>query len=262
MDIEGSSGQLFPNWEEAHAYYTTHYHRACMHILLPNFHNTKKKKTRIVKSAMPSTHRHHCHNSSCSLAGNYCLLYDEDDTVTPAIVEPALYPLPAVPTHGVKSAPDFYPTAMANVTCSPGTTGNPIEVFSNFPTPIAHQETPKCCKKAQRLGLGSAALISPTPASTSLPAILTQLSESCKQPPHISNGPKSFVYIISVIALTEKVDIRQPWFILSNTEQQLRQIMHLAPAFKLTRSSRFTPTQRAIPKFCLSPKHASASAQP
>ena len=192
MDIEGSSGQLFPNWEEAYAYYTTHYHRACMHILLPNFHNTKKKKVRIVKSAMPSTHCHCCCNSS---AGNYCLLYDEDDPVTPAVVEPALHPPPAVPTHGVKSTSDFHPTATANVTCSPGTTGNPIEVFSNFPTPIAHQETPKCCKKAQCLGLGSAALISPTPASVLLPTILTQLSESHKQPPHISNGPDSFVYV-------------------------------------------------------------------
>ena len=34
-----------------------------------------------------------------------------------------------------------------------------------------------------------------TPVSTSLPAILTQLSESHKQPPHISNGPDRFVYV-------------------------------------------------------------------
>ena len=195
MDVEGSSGQLFPNWEEAHAYYTAHYHRACMHILLPNFHNTKKKKARIVKSATPSTCHRRRRNSSCSLAGNYRPLYDEDNPVTPAVVEPALHPPPAVPAHGVKSTPDFHPTATASITRSPGTAGNPIEVFSNFPTPIAHQETPKRHKKAQRLGLGSAAPISPTPASVSLPAILTQLSESRKQLPHISNGPDSFVYV-------------------------------------------------------------------
>ena len=81
------------------------------------------------------------------------------------------------------------------VVLSPGTVGNPIEVTSNFPTPVTHQETPKHRKKTQHLGLDSAAPISPTPASALLPAILTQISESRKQPPHISNRPDRFVYV-------------------------------------------------------------------
>ena len=52
MDVEHSSGKLFPNWEEARAYYTTHYHKACMHIIPPSFppNSPKKKKSKTDKT--------------------------------------------------------------------------------------------------------------------------------------------------------------------------------------------------------------------
>jgi len=200
MDVEGSSGQRFPGWEEARAYYTAHYHRGCIHIIPPTFpprvptpppNSGPKKKSKTVKSpktvksTTPST-RHRRRDSSSSSGHNYRSLYEDDDPIPPVIVS---HLLPATAAAVVNQAPPF-PDGL-----SPGTVGNPIEVTSNFPTPVTNQETPKRRKKAQRLGLGSAAPVSPTPASASLPTILTQVSESRKQPPHISNGPDRFVYV-------------------------------------------------------------------
>jgi len=205
MDVEGSSGQRFPSWEEACAYYTAHYHRACMHIIPPTFpprvpipppNSSPKKKSqtvkspKTVKSTTSSTRRRRRRDSSSSSGHKYRPLYDSDDPVPPVVVSddvvPHLLPAAAAPVNQAPPLP---------VVLSPGTVWNPIEVTSNFPTPVTHQETPKRRKKAQRLELGSAAPISPTPASASLPAILTQLSESRKQPPHISNGPDRFIYV-------------------------------------------------------------------
>ena len=202
MDVKGSSGQRFPSWEEARAYYTAHYHWACMHIIPPMFpprvptpppkSSTKKKSKTVkspktVKSTTPSTcRRRRRRDSSASSGHKYHPLYDDDDPVPPVVVTDDVIP-PAVAAVMENQAPPL------PVVLSPGTIGNPIEVASNFPTPVTHQETPKRHKKAQRLGLGSAAPISPTPASASLPAILTQLSESRKQLPHISAD--RFVYV-------------------------------------------------------------------
>ena len=190
MDVERSSGKLFPNWEEARAYYTTHYHKACMHIIPPSFppNSPKKKKSKTDKtdkSAAPSTRCRRRRNSSDTSAGNYCPLYDSDDPVTPAVVNP-----PGVAT------PHLPPAAAGLVARSPGTAGNPIEVPSNLPTPITKQTVPKARKKAQGFRLGVPAPLSPTPPSEAFPTILKTIANSRKTPgPSTSQGPDRFVYV-------------------------------------------------------------------
>ena len=184
MDVEGSSGEHFPNWEEAHAYYMAHYHRACMHVLLPSFQTKPKKKK--LKTITPSTRRRP-RKSSSSSAANYRSMYEDDDPVTPAVVKPAPHPPPADTAHVVDSAPDIHPTPTAYVARSPGTTVNPIEVPSNFPTPVTHQGTPKHRKKVQ-------GPFSPTPVSVAFPTLLKKITNSRKTPaPSTSSGPERFV---------------------------------------------------------------------
>lgn len=206
MDVEGSSGQRFPNWEEACAYYTAHYHRACMHVIPPIFpprtatpppppiiptNNPPKKKSKTVKSATPSTRRRRRPRVSSSSSGaNYRSLYDDDDPITPVAAR-----LPPATSANVGNPAPHSPTPV-QVALSPGAAGNPIEVASNFPTPITNQETRKRRQKAQGLGLGGSAPISPTPQSAALPTLLSKVANSRKKPgPSIPNGPDRFVYV-------------------------------------------------------------------
>ena len=200
MDVEGSSsGQHFPNWEEARAHYTAHYHRACMHVIPPSFpprlamsppppntptSSPKKKKSKTVKTiktVAPSTGHRRRHDSSSSPGHTYSSMYEDDDPVTPVVIKPA------ATAPGV--VPQLPPAAPADDALSPGTAGNPIEVTSNFPTPITNQDTPKRRKKAQGLA------ISPTPP-TSFPTLLKKIAHPRKKPgPSILDGPDRFVYV-------------------------------------------------------------------
>jgi hypothetical protein len=121
----------------------------------------KSKTVKTVKTVVPSMGRH-CSSSS---GHTYSSMYEDDDPVTPVVVKPA------ATAPGV--VPQLPPAAPADVALSPGTTGNPIEVTSNFPTPITNQDTPKCRKKAQGLA------ISPTPP-TSFPTLLKKIAHPCK----------------------------------------------------------------------------------
>ena len=89
--------------------------------------------------------------------------------------------------------------------------------------------------------------MSPTPASTSLSAILTQFLNPANNPHTFQMDPIGL--FTSAIALTGKVDIWQPQFVFPNTKWQIQWITCLARAFKLT-------------TFSLRPKCTSASAHP
>ena len=182
MDIEGSSGQHFPNWDAAYAHYKDHYHRGCIHVLLrtspqksaspphsptPDIvtSNPRKKKTKTVKSttigsAASKRHRRPRRSSSTS-AGNYRSMYEDDDPVPPAVANPT-----------PPSAVTF------SETLSPGNAGNPIEVPSNFPTPAANKNTPKRRNQLQGPGLVGLSPITPTPASAA-PSTIRPLVYVC-----------------------------------------------------------------------------------
>ena len=151
----------------------------------------KKKKPKTVKSAMPSTHHPHrsCHcNSSSSSTANYHSLYKDDDPVTPTVIKPAPHP-PAEPAHVVMSTPYLNPTATAHISHSPGTAGNPIDMPSNFPTPVTFQETLKHHKQAQ-------GPFSPTPRPVVFLTLLKKSTDSCKTPaPSTPDSPVPFAYI-------------------------------------------------------------------
>jgi len=187
MDVEGSSGQHFPNWNAAIAHYTTHYRRGCVHVL-PSFpgrpvtlppssppdirnHSRRQKKSKAVKStadvSAPSK-RHRRRGSSSSSAGNYRSLYENDDPVRPVIADPAPRLL-ATPANLARSS-------------SPGAAGNPIEVHSNFPTPVANEQNPKRHRKLKGLGIPSSGPPSPTPP----PALLAHLKKTAHLAPALS----------------------------------------------------------------------------
>ena len=166
MNIEGSSGQHFPNWDEAFAHYAAHYCRGCVHVLLPTSaqcrasparsatpnsiaSSPRQKKSKTVKSPVTGSavskrcRRRRC--SSSSSAGNYRSLYEDDEPVRPNAAEPA-------PPPSAVTLDDYFPKA--------GTAGNPIEVPSNFPPPVANQKNPKPCNR-----IPAPFPITPTPAS-------------------------------------------------------------------------------------------------
>ena len=175
MDIEGSSGKHFANWDDAFSYYVAHFHKGCVHVLLPTApvrsitpaplvpsdspkRSTRKVKSRTVKTAAAvsaaSSRRRRRRGSSSSSAANYRSLYEDDDPIQPAIADLAPH-LSLNPTD--PHLPQLF---------SPGRFGNPIEVPSNFPTPNANQEALKRRKKPKGPGFSGPAPTSPTPTPT------------------------------------------------------------------------------------------------
>lgn len=168
MDVEGSSGQHFPNWDAAYEHYSAHYHKGCIHVLRSSTQssatpprsttpdsittNPRKKKSKTVKSATASSatskRSRRRRKSSNSSAGDYGSMYEDDDPVPPAIAPP----------------PAATPPAFAEA-FSPGTAVNPIEVLSNLPTPAGNQKTPKHRNRLQGPGFAGLSPITPTPAT-------------------------------------------------------------------------------------------------
>jgi len=195
MDVAGSSGRSFPNWDEACAYYTRHYFQACMHILIPNFpprtpppapsnssnNGPKKKKSKIVQSSASSNRRRRRRSSSIS-SGD---MFDDDEPVTPVPAKPVSPPQPSAlaVADAIRAAATTAPLVR-----SPGNPGNPIEVPSNFPTPI----TKKGKSKARNQGGPT----TPTLASASTCVVSKKGSNFRNNAfASISNGPERFIVV-------------------------------------------------------------------